>query len=95
MDYLSIFVRAFAVTWLVACLAEIGIRLVTSCQPVRFGAFCVACGFAIAAFSGRAAIGPEAARLLCQAAGAILALALLWYHWLKRPERMSKASTKN
>jgi hypothetical protein len=85
--YLASFAIAFAATGTIAILARFAIGLLAPLKPARFGAFCLACGFAIARHSGEAPIGPEAAVLASAAAGAAVALAALWYWWFKRGEK--------
>ena len=74
----------FASIWFVACVAEIVLRFFITGRRVRFGAFCVAIGFALAHFSGQAETGPQALYLISSILGAGLALSSLYYHWFRR-----------
>jgi hypothetical protein len=83
------FILASCLTLFVGYMARVALRLFWPLKPSDFGAFCVTVGFVLAKFSGRASTGPEAISLVLQLAGVVGALALLWYHWFKRPARRS------
>ena len=87
MSYLLSFLGAFAGTWLVAWLAEIGLVFFGIERRARFGAFCLAAGFVCGKYSGDAPLGPEAFRLLSALGGGLLALWLLSYWWFKKGKR--------
>lgn len=84
MTYFLAFGAALAGTCLIGVVARFLIGLIAPSRSARFGAFCLAIGMVAGRFSYFGTWGPEAARALCAAAGAVLGLSLLWYWYFMR-----------